>query len=90
MLLYDRPPLRGRLQTADLTEGVFPIHVPADGCACKPNMVYSVASDIKVRVRMINVNKGRSPELQAACRPLMEYAWIVDKVHEFEECRTGI
>ncbi|MBQ3423726.1 MAG: hypothetical protein IJH38_00810 [Clostridia bacterium] len=45
------------------------------------------ASDIRVRVRMINVNRGRSPELQSACRPLMEYAWIVDKVHELEEGR---
>ena len=41
-------------------------------------------SDIEVRVRMINVNVGKSAKILAACKPLSEYSWIVDKIREFE------
>lgn len=41
-------------------------------------------SDIQVRVRMVNVNKGKSPELMANCKPLTEYAWIVDSIRTLE------
>lgn len=41
-------------------------------------------ADIQVRVRMVNVNKGRNGRLMAACKPLTEYAWIVDKIRELE------
>ncbi|MBE5808679.1 MAG: hypothetical protein E7317_10125 [Clostridiales bacterium] len=37
-------------------------------------------ADIEVRVRMVNVNRGRSAALLDSCRPLWEYAYIVDKV----------
>ena len=37
-------------------------------------------ADITVRVRMININRGRSEALMQTCRPLTEYAWIVDNI----------
>ena len=40
------------------------------------------ASDIEVRVRMLNVNYGRNRELLEACKPLGEYAWLVNRVQE--------
>jgi len=41
-------------------------------------------SDIEVKVRMINVNYGRSTKILDACKPLKEYAWIVDQIRENE------
>ena len=40
------------------------------------------ASDIDVSVRMLNVNYGKNRELLAACKPLDEYAWLVNRVQE--------
>ena len=40
-------------------------------------------ADIAVRVRMINVNEGKNPNLFKACQPLREYAWIVDKIRKY-------
>ena len=37
-------------------------------------------ADIEVRVRMINVNDGRSRKIMSACRPLREYSWLVGEV----------
>ena len=37
-------------------------------------------ADVEVRVRMVNVNHGRSAALLAACRPLREYAWLVNRI----------
>jgi hypothetical protein len=37
-------------------------------------------ADIWVRVRMININRGRSEEIKAACKPLSEYTWIVEAI----------
>ena len=42
-------------------------------------------SDISVRVRMININRGRSPKLVSACKPLHEYTWLVDQVRAREK-----
>lgn len=39
-------------------------------------------SDIEVRVRMLNVNFGRNQELLNACKPLREYAWLVEEVRK--------
>lgn len=39
-------------------------------------------SSIQVRVRMININYGRSPALMAACEPLREYAWLVEEIRK--------
>ena len=37
-------------------------------------------SDIEVKVRMLNVNMGRNKDLLNACKPLGEYAWLVEEV----------
>ena len=37
-------------------------------------------SDIEVKCRMIKVNYGRSTKSHNACKPLKEYAWIVEQV----------
>ena len=42
------------------------------------------ASDIHVRVRMLNVNMGKNNDLMADCKPLAEYAWIVDTIRKNE------
>ena len=39
-------------------------------------------SDIEVRVRMININYGRSQKLMEACKPLMEYSWLIAEVRK--------
>ena len=39
-------------------------------------------ADIEVRVRMININYGQNREILKACRPLMEYAWLVEQIRE--------
>ncbi len=39
-------------------------------------------SDIEVKVRMLNVNVGRNGELLNACKPLGEYAWLVEEVRK--------
>ena len=41
-------------------------------------------ADIAVRVRMININKGKSPSLVTACQPLNEYTWLVDAIRQNE------
>ena len=38
--------------------------------------------DIEVRVRMLNVNCGRNRKLLEACKPLGEYAWLVEEVRK--------
>ena len=39
-------------------------------------------SDVDVRVRMININAGRSNEIMQKCRTLREYAWFVERSRE--------
>lgn len=36
--------------------------------------------DISVRVRMFNINYGQNSALMDACRPLAEYAWLIDQI----------
>ena len=38
--------------------------------------------DISVRVRMLNINKGRNQKLMEACRPLAEYAWLIEEIRQ--------
>jgi len=42
-------------------------------------------ADISVRVRMININTGRSPKVVEACKPLDEYTWLVGRIREREK-----
>ncbi len=39
-------------------------------------------SDIQVRVRMLNINHGHNRKLMDACRPLSEYAWLVEEIRK--------
>lgn len=38
------------------------------------------SADIEVKVRMINVNYGKNKKILEKCKPLGEYAWIVDQI----------
>lgn len=40
--------------------------------------------DISVRVRMININQGRSADVLTTCKPLMEYAWLVAQIRSHQ------
>ncbi|MBR0463583.1 MAG: hypothetical protein IJJ23_04265 [Clostridia bacterium] len=42
-------------------------------------------ADITVRVRMININTGKSPDIVSACKPLVEYTWLVGRVRDCEK-----
>lgn len=42
----------------------------------------SAKSDIEVKVRMININYGKNKGLLKACKPLSEYAWLVEEIRE--------
>ena len=42
-------------------------------------------SDIEVQVRMLNINYGKNQKLMEACRPLMEYAWLVEKIRSIKK-----
>ena len=39
-------------------------------------------SDIKVTVRMLNINAGRNKELLEQCKPLGEYSWLVNEIRK--------
>lgn len=39
-------------------------------------------ADIEVRVRMININRGKDASLESRCHPLREYAWTVERIRE--------
>lgn len=47
-----------------------------------PDTINREASDIEVKVRMININQGKNKELMNACKPLAEYAWFVDRIRQ--------
>ena len=36
--------------------------------------------DIEVTVRMVNINYGHSKNILSACKPLNEYAWLVEQI----------
>ena len=40
--------------------------------------------DIEVRVTMLNINYGKNKDLMDTCRPLREYAWLVDRVRHHQ------
>ncbi len=39
-------------------------------------------ADIEVTVKMLNINFGHNKDLARACKPLMEYSWIIEKIRE--------
>ena len=46
---------------------------------------YGGGGDIEVKVTMLNVNYGKNKLLMDKCRPLMEYAWLVDIVRRKQD-----
>lgn len=47
-------------------------------------------TDIEVKVRMLNINYGKNIELMEACKPLNEYAWLVDRIRAYNETDKDI
>ena len=45
---------------------------------------YDGEGDIEVRVTMLNINYGKNQQLMDACKPLKEYAWLVDTVRRYQ------
>ncbi|MBR4345089.1 MAG: hypothetical protein IKP88_20685 [Lachnospiraceae bacterium] len=46
---------------------------------------YDGNGDIEVLVTMLNINYGKNKKLMDACKPLKEYAWLVDKIRKYQE-----
>ena len=51
----------------------------------KLSNAYDGDGDIEVKVTMLNVNYGKNKSLMDKCRPLMEYAWLVDTVRKKQD-----
>ena len=43
---------------------------------------YDGEGDLEVTVTMLNINYGKNKELMNACKPLQEYAWLVNEVRQ--------
>lgn len=41
--------------------------------------------DIEVRVTMLNINYGKNKALMEACKPLYEYAWLVEAIRRHQK-----
>lgn len=50
--------------------------------AFKQNGEEDVDTDIEVTVRMLNINYGNNKALMEACKPLMEYSWLVENIRQ--------
>ncbi len=46
--------------------------------------------DIAVKVTMLNINYGRNKALLDACRPLRDYAWLVDRIRYYQKIYNDI
>lgn len=42
-------------------------------------------ADIEVQVTMLNINYGKNRLLMEACKPLQEYAWLVDTIRRHQD-----
>ena len=50
--------------------------------AFKQNGEEAIDFDIEVTVRMLNINYGKNKALMEACKPLMEYSWLVENIRQ--------
>ncbi|MCL1911765.1 MAG: hypothetical protein FWG13_06130, partial [Leptospirales bacterium] len=41
--------------------------------------------DVKVKVEVLNINKGRNPELERRSKTLSSYATLIAKIREYEK-----
>ena len=46
--------------------------------------------DIEVKVTMLNINYGKNEKLMEACKPLNEYAWLVDKIRTYQKNKQDL
>ena len=46
--------------------------------------------DIEVKVTMLNINYGKNKKLMEACKPLNEYAWLVDKIRTYQKNKQNL
>ena len=53
--------------------------------ALKLSDAFGGEGDIEVKVMMLNINYGKNRALMEACRPLKEYAWLVDRVRQHQK-----
>ena len=47
-----------------------------------PKDLKDVRADVEVTVRMLNINENHNKALMAACAPLSEYAWFVQRIRD--------
>ena len=47
-------------------------------------------SDIEVTVTMLNVNYGNNAGLMRACKPVEEYAWLIDAIRRHEKTTDSL
>ena len=45
-------------------------------------MLTANKSDVELQVRILNVNAGRNDKLLESCKPLKEYAWLIDRIRK--------
>lgn len=51
---------------------------------------YMGEGDIEVKVTMLNINYGKNQKLMEACKPLEEYAWLVDSVRKNQKDKMDL
>ena len=47
-------------------------------------------ADIEVCVTMLNINYGNNKNLMEACKPLNEYAWLVDRIRHYQKTTKNL
>ena len=47
-------------------------------------------ADIEVCVTMLNINYGKNKNLMEACKPLYEYAWLVDRIRYYQKTTKNL
>ena len=52
--------------------------------------ISSEESDIEVKVTMLNINYGKNQKLLDACKPLKEYAWLVETIRQHQKEKNNL
>ena len=58
--------------------------------AFRQNGEEAVDTDIELTVRMLNINYGNNKTLMEACKPLMEYSWLVENIRQNDKLFKNI
>ena len=56
-----------------------------DRITLKLSEAFNGNSDIEVKVTMLNINYGQNKKLMEDCKPLQEYAWLVDAIRRHQK-----